>query len=262
MNISLETYTFYKYQGTGNDFVIIDNRENIFDANNISLVKKLCDRKFGVGADGLMLIENHSKLDFDLIYFNSDGSKSFCGNGSRCGVSFANFLGIIEQKATFNAIDGIHQAKIKDNKVHLKMNNVSTVETIQQDYFLDTGSPHYIIYKKNLGDIDIIEEAHKIRYNERFSKDGTNVNFVQLADNHLKIRTYERGVENETLSCGTGATAVALSAYIKHNFLSPIKIEVQGGELDISFRANLNNTFEDIWLIGEAKQVYKGQIII
>ncbi len=258
----MKKYSFHKYQGTGNDFVIIDNRTQIFDNTNLDLVKKLCDRKFGIGADGLILIENHNKLDFDLVYFNSDGSKSFCGNGSRCGVAFAKNLGIIENTTTFNAIDGIHTAQIKNDLVHLKMNDVEGIEKINNDFYLNTGSPHYNKFVENVTLIDIISEAHSIRYNERFKSEGTNINFVERKDDGVEIRTYERGVEDETLSCGTGATAVALTASNKFQFDSPIRVKVQGGELMISFDKITDEKFENIWLIGEAKHVFSGQITI
>jgi len=251
---------FQKYQGTGNDFVMIDNRTNVFDKTNLELVTKLCDRKFGIGADGLILIENHPEVDFEMIYFNADGTKSFCGNGSRCAVSFANKLGIIELETKFIAIDGIHEAKIVGKEVHLKMGDISKIETGKDYYFLDTGSPHYIKYKNNISEIDIIKSAHKIRYNERFSAEGTNVNFVEKQSNSLKMRTYERGVEDETLSCGTGATAVALSASLKLGMDSPIKINVPGGELKIKFTKINETTFEYIWLIGPAEFVFEGEI--
>lgn len=254
--------TFYKYQGTGNDFVIIDNRELLFDKRNLALVKKLCDRKFGIGADGLILIENHPSLDFDLIYFNLDGSQSFCGNGSRCGVAFAKFLGIIEDATTFNAIDGVHEAKIKDNLVYLKMNDVTEVEVGEDYFFTNTGSPHYIKYVTDLDEVNIISDAHKVRYNDRFKTEGTNVNFVEIEDEKVCMRTYERGVEDETLSCGTGATAVALATAIKHGAKSPINIKVVGGDLKISFDKTTDNSFSNIWLIGEVKQVFKGEITI
>lgn len=258
----MKTYSFYKYQGTGNDFVIIDNREEVFDKTNLDLVKKLCDRKFGVGADGLILIENHNELDFDLVYFNSDGSKSFCGNGSRCGVAFAKFIGLIGDETTFNAIDGVHFAQIKDGLVHLKMNDVEGIEKINDDFYLNTGSPHYNKFVENVKLIDIIPEAHTIRYNERFKTVGTNINFVERTNDGVEIRTYERGVENETLSCGTGATAVALTASNKFHLNSPINVKVQGGQLTISFDKISEQKFENIWLIGEAKQVFSGQITI
>lgn len=251
---------FFKYQGTGNDFVMIDNRESIFDKNNLELVSRLCDRKFGIGADGLILIENHESLDFDLIYFNADGTKSFCGNGSRCAVAFAKYLNIIKSNTTFNAIDGIHEAIIHGDIVELKMGNVEMIEKGGDYFFINTGSPHYIEYKDDIQKLDIIQEAHKIRYNSRFREQGTNVNYVQKNNNTLEIRTYERGVEDETLSCGTGATAVALSGALKHSMESPIAIKVQGGDLKIKFNKLSDQKFNDIWLIGKAESVYSGEI--
>ncbi len=250
---------FYKYQGTGNDFVMIDNRDKIIDKSDLSIAKKLCDRRFGIGADGLILIENHPEVDFDMIYFNADGTQSFCGNGSRCAVAFANFLQIIENKTRFNAIDGIHEATISGEKVELKMGNVKAVEQGSEYFFINTGSPHYIEYRDNLSKIEIVTEAHKVRYNERFKTEGTNVNYVQKeSDNSLKMRTYERGVEGETLSCGTGATAVALSGAIKYKLESPVEIKILGGELSIKFNQISENQFDDIWLIGPAVQVFEG----
>lgn len=253
--------TFYKYQGTGNDFIIIDNRNNVFPNDNIELVNKLCDRKFGIGADGLILIEPHDTYDFNLVYFNSDGSKSFCGNGSRCGIAFAKYLGIIKNSTTFYAIDGVHKAKIINDLVHLKMNDITSIEQINDDYFLNTGSPHYIIYKNDIQSVDIINEAHAIRYNDRFKAEGTNVNFVEKNEQSIAIRTYERGVEDETLSCGTGATAAAISAYKKHHLQPPVDVFVEGGKLTIDFEEE-NNIYSNIWLIGPAKQVFKGSITI
>lgn len=254
--------TFHKYQGTGNDFVMIDNRESAFDKNNLDLVVRLCNRKFGIGADGLILIENHKSVDFDMIYFNADGTKSFCGNGSRCAVAFAKYLNIIESKTTFNAIDGIHEATIKEDVVELKMGDVGQVEINNNHFFIHTGSPHYIEYKEDVQNLNIIPEAHKVRYNSRFREQGTNVNFVQKKSNILEIRTYERGVEDETLSCGTGATAVALSGAIKYDMNSPVLIKVQGGELTIKFNQISPHSFNDIWLIGKGEVVYSGEIEI
>ncbi|MEN8794125.1 MAG: diaminopimelate epimerase [Flavobacteriales bacterium] len=253
---------FYKYQGTGNDFVMIDNRQNKIDKSDLKLVAKLCDRKFGIGADGLILIENHPEVDFDMIYFNADGTKSFCGNGSRCAVAFANYLGIIENKTTFNAIDGIHEATINGELIELKMGDVSNVEQGQDYFFIETGSPHYIQYTASVQEIDIVPTAHKVRYNERFKEKGTNVNFVQKVGETLEMRTYERGVEDETLSCGTGATAVALSGAIKHGLTSPVAIKVQGGDLQIKFNQISDNEFDNIWLIGKGEQVYSGEMTV
>ena len=253
---------FYKYQGTGNDFVMIDNRQNKIDKSDLKLVAKLCDRKFGIGADGLILIENHPEVDFDMIYFNADGTKSFCGNGSRCAIAFANYLGIIENKTTFNAIDGIHEATINGELIELKMGDVSNVEQGQDYFFIETGSPHYIQYTASVQVIDIVPTAHKVRYNERFKEKGTNVNFVQKVGETLEMRTYERGVEDETLSCGTGATAVALSGAIKHGLTSPVAIKVQGGDLQIKFNQISDNEFDNIWLIGKGEQVYSGEMTV
>jgi diaminopimelate epimerase len=256
----MEKITFYKYQGTGNDFVIIDNRDNVFDKSNLDLVNKLCDRRFGIGADGLILIENHKEFDFELIYFNSDGSKSFCGNGSRCGVAFTKYLGIINDSTVFNAIDGVHEAKIIGEEIHLKMADVNEVEIGEEYFYMNTGSPHYIKYVNNIDDMSIINEARKIRYNNRFKQEGTNVNFVSINGENISMRTYERGVEDETLSCGTGATSVALATAIKSNLKSPINIKVKGGDLKIAFEQQNEQLFTDIWLIGEGKQVFKGEM--
>lgn len=254
---------FYKYQGTGNDFVMIDNRLEKIARTDLDFVRKWCDRKFGIGADGLILIENHPDHDFEMIYFNSDGSMSFCGNGSRCAVRFASFLGIIEKNAQFLAIDGVHQAHIDENNwVHLKMGNVSAIESIGDDLYLDTGSPHYIRFVPSVMELNILSEAQEIRYNDRFSKVGTNVNFVEIRQESLLIRTYERGVEGETLSCGTGATAVALgyadSTHMQ-NGNHRIALETMGGDLAIAFHKT-GNQFNDIRLIGPAEQVFKGEI--
>ena len=223
-------YTFYKYQGTGNDFVMLDNRNNTFDRNNLDLVRKLCDRKFGIGADGLILIENHPEYDFEMVYFNSDGSQSFCGNGGRCTIAFAHFLKIFEKECSFLAIDGAHYGSfISNDEIHLKMGDVSSIEKSDKHFFINTGSPHYIEYVNGLSDYALVDEAKKIRYNDRFKADGTNVNFLEEVDGVLSIRTYERGVEDETLSCGTGVTAAAISYAIKNNLNNSIKVSTRGG---------------------------------
>ncbi len=253
---------FYKYQATGNDFVMIDNRNGNFDKENLQIVRKLCDRKFGVGADGLILIENHDKLDFNMIYFNADGTKSFCGNGSKCALSFAKQLGVIENnQADFLSTDGIHTAKIKDNGVSLLMHNVSEVEKGDGYYFINTGSPHYIVFTTNIDAIDIVKEAHRIRYSDRFKEKGTNVNFVEIIPEGIKIRTYERGVEDETLSCGTGVTACALAMNHLNKTNSPIKVLTKGGWQEVSFTLS-DNGYENIWLTGPTQCVFEGNITI
>jgi len=197
---------FYKYQGAGNDFVMIDNRLKKFDTSNQKQIEKLCNRKFGIGADGLICLENKNGYDFKMLYFNADGKQgTMCGNGGRCIVAFAKHLNIIKDKAYFIAIDGEHNAKINEDSISLQMQDISDI-TLKEDYvFLDSGSPHHIKYYKNIDELDIKQLGHDIRYGAPYFKVGTNVNFVtQLNNNTFKVRTYERGVENETLSCGTG----------------------------------------------------------
>ena len=252
---------FYKYQGTGNDFVMIDNRANVFDKNNIKLVQQLCDRKFGVGADGLILIENIEALDFNMIYFNADGTKSFCGNGSRCAVAFAKYLGIIDSQAMFLSTDGEYEAWIsKTGEVSLKMHDVKTIEKGDNHYYINTGSPHYIKEVDGLNTYDVFAEGKAIRNNDRFKEKGTNVNFVRFNKKAIEIRTYERGVEDETLSCGTGVTASALAWADKYDLAyGKVSVTTQGGKLSVGFKRNINS-FNDIWLIGPATFVFKGEI--
>ena len=254
------TIHFYKYQATGNDFVVIDNRtaKYSFSKEQIELI---CHRKFGVGADGLMLIEKDSALDFNLVYFNSDGSQSLCGNGSRAAVRMASALGIVNGKASFNAYDGAHMAELLPNGiVKLKMNKVEKTETIGADVFINTGSPHFIREVDAVGNYPVFEEGKSIRYSDNFKPGGTNVNFVQhMKDNAIFVRTYERGVENETLSCGTGVVASALAASLK-GYKSPISVKTLGGDLSVEFKSGLNGTFTDIYLIGPAKLVFEGDL--
>ena len=254
---------FYKYQGTGNDFVMIDNRNNVFDKTNLKAVQQLCDRRFGVGADGLILIENLDDLDFNMIYFNADGTQSFCGNGSRCAVDFAKYLGIIEKQAMFLSTDGEHEAWINDTgEVSLKIHDVKNIEKGEDYYYINTGSPHYIVNVEDVKAVDVKKEGGSIRYNERFKAEGTNVNFVKFNQIELDIRTYERGVEDETLSCGTGVTAAALSLADANKLQEGvIYVTTEGGNLKVGFKRN-GNEFKDIWLIGPATFVYKGSIEI
>jgi diaminopimelate epimerase len=250
---------FYKYQGTGNDFVMIDDRDNRCHFS-VQQIQSLCDRRFGIGADGVILIRNHADVDFEMVYYNSDGSQSFCGNGSRCALAFAETLGIFKSEATFIAIDGKHIGKSENNLFHTKMGDVSEVEVGANYTFINTGSPHYVIWKDDLRAFNLVEEAKAVRYNERFKAEGTNVNFVKELNDGVQVRTYERGVEDETLSCGTGVTAVTLAHAIKHNLKdSTLKIKVEGGELNVSFERD-GNQFKNIWLIGPAVFVFEGEI--
>lgn len=256
---------FYKYQGTGNDFIIADNRNGDVSLSR-EAIGQLCHRRFGIGADGLMLLQNKKGYDFEMIYFNSDGRESsMCGNGGRCIVAFAKKLGIIKESATFYAIDGPHEAKIisssgNKNVVSLKMCDVNSIEKNPDFIFLNTGSPHYVVFVEDVKSVNVFNEGRKIRYSERFKEKGTNANFVELANDVIKVRTYERGVEDETLSCGTGVTAAALAAaLIKKPDAEFYNIETPGGKLKVFFKKK-NDDFIDIWLEGEAEFVFKGEI--
>ena len=251
---------FFKYQGTGNDFVVIDNRQHIFPKNDTKLITKLCDRRFGIGADGLILIENDEKSDFNMIYYNSDASQSLCGNGGRCAVAFAHYLGMIGAETTFNAIDGLHYATIEGDEVNLKMGNVEEVKEKPTYTFLDTGSPHHVQLVDNLDEVDVKTIGAKLRYG-MYGKSGSNINFVKQADDgSFNARTYERGVEDETLSCGTGVTAVAIAMHkIGKTTSDKVRINMPGGNLSVSFEQQ-NGSYTNIFLKGPAKQVYKGEV--
>lgn len=253
---------FYKYQGTGNDFVMIDDRHQIFDDQDLPLVNKICDRRFGVGADGLILIRNHNDYDFEMVYFNADGSQSMCGNGARCAVAFANHLGLINDKTRFLAIDGPHTAEILDGQVRLGMSDVMGVAEEKEEYFVNTGSPHHIRFVHDLDKYPVVEEGSKVRYSSKYSPKGTNVNFVEkIDDKTIKVRTYERGVEDETLSCGTGVTACALVFGMATDYNS-INIKTLGGDLTVTFNTSDGKKFTNVTLMGKATQVFKGELTI
>jgi diaminopimelate epimerase len=257
--------TFYKYQGTGNDFIIIDNRDLKFNRADHTLVAKLCDRRFGIGADGLMLLQTKTGYDFEMVYYNSDGNEgSMCGNGGRCIVEFARTLGLVNQTANFIATDGEHKAEIKPGFITLKMNDVAEVELNANFCYLNTGSPHYVEFVNNIAAYNVVEEGKKIRYNTRFKTEGTNVNFVEKQYNDLFVRTYERGVEGETYSCGTGVTAAALVASLKNVATAQdfCNIKTLGGNLKVKFTRHTDNSFTDVWLEGPATFVFKGEILI
>jgi diaminopimelate epimerase len=252
---------FVKYQGAGNDFILIDNRSRKYDTLDVA---KLCDPKFGIGADGLMLLQDVEGHDFDMVYYNSDGNTStMCGNGGRCIVDFAKRLNIIGPDTVFRAVDGKHIAKWREGKVELNMQDVTSVKAIGHDYELNTGSPHYVVFVNNVGDVNVVSEARKIRYNDKYSEEGINVNFVEIKDaSTIRVRTYERGVENETLSCGTGVTAsaIALAKKIGINEGEPvISIETPGGKLEVKYKVH-GGHFSNVWLTGPATKVFEGTI--
>ena len=253
--------TFYKYQGTGNDFIMVDNRLRIFPVDDTKLVASLCDRRFGIGADGLILLENEVSADFKMVYFNSDGNQStMCGNGGRCLVAFAQFLGIITNKASFKAVDGLHTATIDNEVVDLKMNSVNEIHEKSNAYFLNTGSPHHVQLVEQLNKLNVSKEGAKLRYGV-YGEKGSNINFVEpVSKSEFAVRTYERVVEDETLSCGTGVTAVAIAMH-KANKVEGTKVAIQtlGGKLHVSFDVDARG-YTNVSLIGPAKQVFKGEI--
>ena len=253
--------TFYKYEGTGNDFIMIDNRNSFFPKNDIDLVNKLCDRHFGIGADGLILLENDLETDFKMVYFNADGSLTFCGNGARCAVAFAKQLNIISTKTNFTAVDGLHYAEIENNIVSLQMIDVDEIQINESSVFAYTGTQHHVELVEDLENYPVLEKGKKIRYS--YESPGTNVNFVQKINNNtFKVRTYEKGVENETLACGTGVTAVAIAMHKTNQTTSnQIKLPVLGGELEVSFSIE-NEQYKNVFLKGPATFVFKGIIII
>lgn len=254
---------FYKYQGAGNDFVMIDNRSGFFPKDNTQLIAHLCDRRFGIGGDGLILLENDSETDFKMVYYNSDGNQSsMCGNGGRCLVAFAKDMQVIENETTFIATDGLHHASFEDNGlVSLQMIDVPTIDIKKDHTFLNTGSPHHVQMVDDLEHYNIKEEGAAIRYGELYGAAGSNINFVKkIDDTTFRLRTYERGVEDETLACGTGATAVAIAMNATgQTNATAINIDVEGGKLVVSFDKNQNG-FTNVFLKGPAVYVFKGTI--
>ncbi len=253
---------FHKYQGTGNDFIMLDNRDNQYDTLSIDQIQFLCDRRFGIGADGLIKINSHDLYAFEVDYSNSDGSKSFCGNGARCAVQFASTLGIDCTNVTFIAIDGEHQAQKKANVISIEMINVLNVNSVDSDYELQTGSPHYIRFVEDVATENIVEFGRSIRYSDEYKVNGINVNLVKQAGNQLEIATYERGVEDETLSCGTGVTAAAIASAFRDQQAGKRHFDIQakGGLLQVDFEFELPTSFTNIWLTGPAIRTFKGEI--
>jgi len=251
---------FTKYEGNGNDFIIIDDRKEEFSEDNVLMISKLCDRKFGIGADGLILLRKHKVYDFQMIYFNSDGNESsMCGNGGRCLVSYALQLDIDLKTNSFLAIDGVHKFKVVDNEIYLKMNDVKDIVVKNGYNFLNTGSPHVVQIVENVDEINVYEQGKKIR--RQFQEmNGVNVNFVSFNNDIIKCRTFERGVENETLSCGTGVVAVALYVFKKKKISdNKIIVSTKGGSLSVSFK-NDGNSFREIWLKGDINKIFDGLI--
>ena len=255
--------TFFKYQGTGNDFVILDNRIHPISLTT-EQINKLCDRRFGIGADGLMLLNLKDSYDFEMKYYNSDGNESsMCGNGGRCLTKFAFDRGIKKERYKFIAIDGDHESEFAENGwINLKMKNVTEIQKYQDSFILNTGSPHFIKSVRHVMDLDVYKQGHEIRYSKDFAAEGINVNFVETTDKNILVRTYERGVEDETFSCGTGVTACALIFAHNENGFNRIEVQTKGGYLAVEFDKLSDEQFENIWLCGPADFVFNGEIVI
>lgn len=256
---------FAKYHGVGNDFIMIDNREGILPRKDQRLYSKWCDRRFGIGADGLIFIETSERSDFSMVYFNADGSEgSLCGNGGRCAVKFASSLGLFTRNSTiFETSDGEHQGEILNKgTIRLQMKDVAVFEHKNEYDFINTGSPHYVGWVKDVKSYPVIEKGREIRHHEMFAPGGTNVNFVSEDGDCLRVRTFERGVEDETLACGTGVTAVVISWAKRYNFVGRLKkeVHVEGGKLTVEMDASFSG-YSNIWLTGPAEEVFRGELI-
>lgn len=258
---------FSKYHGTGNDFILIDNRSQRIKLSK-EQISLMCHRQFGIGADGFIMISDLPGFDFQMNYYNSDGGEgTMCGNGGRCITAYAGTRGVFNRIARFSAIDGEHHAEIisvEGNRyyVSLKMSDVENIIDYKDGYFLNTGSPHFVKFVNDIENVDVYREGKFLRWDQRFQPNGTNVNFVMLKDNQLIVRSFERGVENITLSCGTGVTASALVAsIISGTNRSSFDIETYGGNLKVRFE-RIGKSFRNIWLEGPAIKVFEGKIEI
>jgi diaminopimelate epimerase len=252
---------FFKYQATGNDFIMIDDRQARFDLDRQAYIARLCDRRFGIGADGLILLRQRPGFDFQMVYFNADGREgTFCGNGGRATVKFAHSLGLFNDTTHFIAADGPHKARVLPNgQVVLHMGDVAEISPVLNGFFLNTGSPHYVLQVEVLDQYPVFEQGKALRYHEAFAPKGTNVNFIAPKQGSaLQVRTYERGVEDETYSCGTGVTAAALVA-ARMGYQSPVTVETKGGTLEVGFRET-DGAFTAITLAGPALEVFTGTL--
>ena len=254
---------FVKYQATGNDFILIDNRKDNLQLKR-DIIKKITHRKLGIGADGVLLLQNHAIYDFEVLYYNPDGSKSFCANGTTCMVDFSHQLNIIGTHTKFLAYDGVHEALIQNNKIHLTLQDIKkeTIKKIESDFFINTGSPHYVKFVENLHNYKVVEEGKIIRHSHIFGDVGTNVNFVEyINEKEILVRTFEKGVEDETLSCGTGIVASALIVSESKNLESPLTIKTKGGSVEVEF-IKKKNEYADIYIKNTTNKIFEGVIFL
>ena len=252
--------SFSKYQGAGNDFIMLDNFDGSYDNLSISDIQQACDRKFGIGADGLILLRKHATTDFEVVYYNADGSQSFCGNGARCAVAFARAINQLPAPhTTFMAIDGAHEAWLCQDEVKLKMSDVGTINKMDHAFELHTGSPHYVMIDENHSAAHVDQVGKSIRYNDTYKATGINVNLLKYTDNGIQVATYERGVEAETLSCGTGVTAAALVyAQLQQIKQGQVAVQTKGGNLAVQWQAHPDGSISEIYLVGPAQFVFNG----
>jgi diaminopimelate epimerase len=254
---------FHKYQGTGNDFVVLDNRKHEYSSLSTDQIRRLCDRRFGIGADGLMMLNEKAGYDFEMKYFNADGREgSMCGNGGRCITKFAYHLGIHRNDYKFWAAGSDYEAEIDtDGAVSLKMKDVDEVKKKNSDFILNTGSPHYVKLVNDVMEEDVYKKGRDIRYSKDYEEEGINVNFVEQAgDDEIIVRTYERGVEDETYSCGTGVTAAALVCYHNENGYNEVEVKTLGGTLSVEFDRLDDDHYSNIWLTGSAEKIFEGKV--
>jgi len=254
---------FVKYHGAGNDFILLDQRERAWLSHAAEAeIRAMCTRHVGIGADGLIILQPHAEADFDMLYFNADGRPgSMCGNGGRCAAAYAYRLGWVGEACVFRGPDGLHRAHIDREGawVELQMGDVDAIEEGEDYYFLNTGSPHHVVFLERLEGLDVVAAGRAIRNSQRYVREGTNVNFVAPAEAGIQLATYERGVENETLSCGTGVTAAALAYALRTpgRGHSPLRVQARGGTLEVRFRQE-GLAFRDVWLSGPAQAVFEG----
>ena len=249
---------FSKYHGAGNDFIMIDDRHNEIRLDQAT-VAHMCHRHFGIGADGLILLRKSTDAAYEMVYHNADGAiGSMCGNGARCAYAFAAKIGLADGRVGFLAYDGLHEAWRNSESVSITMRDVNGIEQTDGAFILDTGSPHYVLFVDHLGEVEVVGEGRRIRNSDRFRAGGINVNFVEIRQGHLRVSTYERGVEDRTLACGTGVTAVALAYAVKAGLASgPVSLKADGGELSVGFQRS-GDAFSEIVLTGPAQHVYDG----
>ena len=258
----MATLPFFKYQGTGNDFTMIDNRESIFDSSNTKLITHLCDRKFGVGSDGLILLNRHPTHDFEMIYFNADATRSSCGNGARCAVHLAHHLNMISNEARFIMEGDEYVAFVEDEHIRIRMVDVSEVQDFPEGHLLNTGTRHFVRTVEGLSEYDVVSEGRILRYDPRFQPVGANINFAEVNEGAIHMRIYEKGVENETLSSGTGVTAVALALAYAQDVPSPVEVHTRGGTLRVSFVRSGPASFTQVYMAGPAEMVFQGTVFV